>query len=351
VQALRPDRLISALLIFCRKAQGLHSLSPLGLSPKQIKPETAAEEPILFVITPGADPSQEILDFALSELSPEKYREVAMGQGQGDIALEYIKSAAREGHWVLLKNIHLVLNWIDVLEKELTKLTFHKDFRLWITSEMNPMFPTSFLNKCLRITVEAPPGVKNNITRLYGALKPGVLESGSVIMAQSVLVLSWFHAVIQERRNFLPQGWSKFYEFSLADYKSTIDIIEAMCKDSKKPQWDSLQGMIENAIYGGRVDDVQDIGKLQIYLRKLFNAEIGAKKITTLFDIPNSSKWSDYKALINNLPETDNAVHLGLPANIDRTIQKNYSRSTIFNLNQMVPEYNQESDSSGSLDF
>ena len=49
-------------------------------------------------------------------------------------------------------------------------------------------------------------------------------------MTQLLFVLSWFHALIQERRKYIPQGWSKYYEFSFGDLKAgemTLSDIQA----------------------------------------------------------------------------------------------------------------------------
>ena len=39
------------------------------------------------------------------------------------------------------------------------------------------------------------------------------------LRAQTLFALAWFHAVVQERRKFIPQSWSKFYEFTSADLR------------------------------------------------------------------------------------------------------------------------------------
>lgn len=39
------------------------------------------------------------------------------------------------------------------------------------------------------------------------------------------MIATYFHALIQERRNYIPQGWNKFYEFNYGDYKSGLNII------------------------------------------------------------------------------------------------------------------------------
>jgi hypothetical protein len=44
--------------------------------------------------------------------------------------------------------------------------------------------------------------------------------------------LAAFHAVIQERRTFLPQGWTKFYEFSYGDLRAGTYVVDAACSGS-----------------------------------------------------------------------------------------------------------------------
>ena len=39
-------------------------------------------------------------------------------------------------------------------------------------------------------------------------------------------LLAWMHAVVQERLRYVPQGWSKKYEFGDADLRSAMDTID-----------------------------------------------------------------------------------------------------------------------------
>jgi dynein heavy chain 2 len=54
-------------------------------------------EPVLFVTTAGADPTQELAAFAEAEVGRERLHEVAMGQGQFEVALQLLRDCAHTG--------------------------------------------------------------------------------------------------------------------------------------------------------------------------------------------------------------------------------------------------------------
>lgn len=60
---------------------------------------------------------QELQDMAAEVIGIEKFHQVAMGQGQADIAMQLLHDCARNGEWLCLKNLHLVNAWLPTLEK------------------------------------------------------------------------------------------------------------------------------------------------------------------------------------------------------------------------------------------
>ena len=129
-----------------------------------------------------------------------------MGQGQAEIAMQLLKECSRDGDWLCLKNLHLVTSWLPVLEKEMNSLKPHDNFRLWLTAEAHPKFPTILLQSSLKITYEAPPGVKKNLQRTFDSWSSEfVTRGGNALRSQALFALAWFHAVVQERRTFIPQ--------------------------------------------------------------------------------------------------------------------------------------------------
>ncbi|XP_032878557.1 cytoplasmic dynein 2 heavy chain 1 isoform X2 [Amblyraja radiata] len=342
VQAIRPDRLQSAMALFASRALGMTELSPPLLNLKRLLNETLATEPVLIIISPGADPSQELQELASETIGRENFHEVAMGQGQADIAIQTLKECSRNGEWLCLKNLHLVTLWLPVLEKDLNRLEPHTNFRLWLTAESHPKFTPILLQSSLKITYEAPPGLKKNLMRTYESwTSEQIARKGVLERAQSLFSLAWFHAVCQERRNYIPQGWTKFYEFSLSDLRAGFEIIDRLFEDTKDVQWEFVRGLLENAIYGGRIDNIFDLRVLNSYLEQFFNpkaiagSQSRSKNVASFpssITVPKSCSIMDYRAIITHLPEDDKPAYFGLPANIERSSQRIFSNQVISQL-------------------
>ena len=343
VQALRPDRLASAMTLFVCNELSVDSIAPPPLSLNRVCEEASASSPVLFIVTPGSDPSQELEEHASKVMGPARYHQLAMGQGQAEEAMRLLAECARTGQWLCLKNLHLVVAWLPTLEKEIYALQAHEEFRLFLTSEQHDKFPSSLLEGCLKITYEAPPGLKRNVSRTYEAWSPQYISEGTPLRAKLLFLLAWFHAVVQERRAYVPQGWSKFYEFSFADLRSGADIIDQACKSSSEPQWSQLHGLLERAIYGGRVDSAYDIVVLRTYLQQFFSNEVtggGGIRVRALpgtdISLPQSANHGDYVSLLRQLDEANSPKLFSLPVNVDRTAQVTNSELVISSLRTMA---------------
>lgn len=73
--------------------------------------------PIVFVLSPGADPISYLLALAKEKEMDARLKMLSLGQGQGKFAKELINNGRRNGDWVCLQNCHLAVSWMPVLEK------------------------------------------------------------------------------------------------------------------------------------------------------------------------------------------------------------------------------------------
>lgn len=81
--------------------------------------------------------------------------------------MKMLKQAMEKGSWLYLKNIHLVISFLPALEKELKTSKLHPNFRLWLTTEAHPDFPSVLLKTCFNVAYETPPGVKNSAELIF----------------------------------------------------------------------------------------------------------------------------------------------------------------------------------------
>ena len=101
--------------------------------------------------------------------------------------------------------------------------------RLWLTAESHPKFSPILSESCLKVTYESPPGVKRNLQRTLNSWGNEAFGGrGGAAQSQTVFSLAWFHAIVQERRTYIPQGWVKAYEYGDGDLKAGLDIINQL---------------------------------------------------------------------------------------------------------------------------
>jgi len=89
---------------------------------------------------------------------------------------------------------------------------------------------------------------------------------------------------------------------------------------------------MEDAIYGGRVDNAFDMRVLRAYLGLFFSAETtsdrgaGAEVLPgTPLKIPQTMDLAAVKRAVGTLPDTDGPFMFCLPDNIERSLQRNTS--------------------------
>jgi len=188
--------------------------------------------PLLLCSAPGHDVSGRVE--AMAKSNSKELLSVAMGSAEGfQIAENFIATASKRGTWVMLKNCHLCTDWLeDTLVQTLQSLTTgtHRDFRIFITSEISPKLPTALLQISDVIVAEAPTGIKASLSRFFSSISSE--RFGNSVQNRLYLILGWVHAVVQERLRFMPNGWSEQYQFTEADATHALDVIDSLVDDA-----------------------------------------------------------------------------------------------------------------------
>ena len=128
---------------------------------------------------------------------------VSMGQGQEIIARKLMSSATQNGQWVLLQNTHLGAYMAEIETYLLKAENLHEDFRLWITAEPHPQFPIGLLQMSIKITNEAPVGMRAGLRNSYNWVSQDMLDAVGIFeWRQLLFVMCYMHSIVQERRKF-----------------------------------------------------------------------------------------------------------------------------------------------------
>lgn len=90
-----------------------------------------------------------------------------------------LELAHRNGHWVILNNIHLMPSWLIELEKKLDEFALegsHEKFRLYLSSDPSNAIPIGVLSRCIKLTNEPPAGLKANLKRAFANFNREYIE-------------------------------------------------------------------------------------------------------------------------------------------------------------------------------
>ncbi|XP_011694340.1 PREDICTED: dynein heavy chain 10, axonemal [Wasmannia auropunctata] len=333
IRCFRVDRVFRGIIDYITEIMGEQYITPPHVSFGMIFEESTPTMPVVFILSPGSDPTSELMKLAdRYGCGGGKFKYLSLGQSQEKIAMELLGTAMTRGQWLMLQNCHLLLSFTKNLEKIVENIEKpHPDFRLWLTTEPIPNFPIGILQQSLKVVTEPPSGLKLNLQNTYFNMRPQLLEScPHPLYKHLIYVLAFYHAVIQERRKYDKIGWNIKYDFNESDFNVCIAILDTYLtkalatKESKVP-WNSLKYLIGEVMYGGRVIDSYDRRVSYTYMDEYFGDFLFDefqpfhfyKNDIVDYVIPPEGDRDDYLRFIKELPLVGSPEVFGLHPNAE----------------------------------
>jgi dynein heavy chain len=329
-RCIRIDRFRSCSNNFIGAAMGKKYSDPVTVILEDVHADSISTTPIVVILTPGADPTADLEEVA--KRKGIKIYAVSMGEGQEIHAKNAMKTSMDTGGWTLLQNCHLGLGFMGTIDDEIAMAKadnkIHPNFRIWITSEPNIDFPISLLQIAIKVTNEPPRGMKAGLLRSYsGMVDPKLVSSVETQQWRDMVFATCFmHSAVQERRKFGPIGWCIPYEYNNSDLEASLKFLEKHSFANVGLQWVTIQYMVAEVQYGGRITD--DFDRLLFNTFAKFWLQQGifddtftfAPKAVTgnfTYKIPRFEVHEEYLKFIQTFPDTDVPEIFGLNLNAE----------------------------------
>ena len=224
--------------------------------------------------------------------------------------------------------------------------------------ETSPKIPVNLLRASRVLMFEQPAGVRANMKDSLSSVSLRA-TTAPVEKARVYLLLSFLHAVVQERLRYAPNlGWKGFWEFNDSDYESCAFIIDTWIEsvsetrtniNPKSIPWLMIRTLVIE-MYGGKIDDEHDFGILSTLVTDIitpsaFEHEFDIVKdlqihlqgeATDALLLPDGTGWRDFLEWVNKLPEREPPTYLGLPANAEKLLLKASAEEMLVKLRMVV---------------
>jgi dynein heavy chain 1 len=202
----------------------------------------------------------------------------------------------------------------------------HKDFRLFITSEISPKLPTALLRLSDVIVAEASSGIKASMTRFISGITKVRLEK-SPIKNRLYLLVAWIHAVLEERVRY---GWG--YELAESDSVNALKVIDDLIGSNMNPDqipFDALCTTLKVDIFGSKIAKPENQAIINQMVESVFTKEAFDLQFPLVPSIPDGpvlpdscANQTDILGWITSLPSTTPPSWVGLADDAEQALDK-----------------------------
>ncbi|KAJ9465464.1 Dynein-1-beta heavy chain [Diplonema papillatum] len=349
LRSCREEKMLFAVTNYVARQMGEAYITAPPLNLNRALADSAPGTPVIFILSQGSDPTDGFVRWA-DEVESRKIKSISLGQGQEKPARLLIEAGKKAGDWVLLQNCHLGKSFMPGLNEIVIGLESDKavkeGFRLWLTSMPATYFPVPVLQNSVKLTNEAPSGIKANLKRCFGSIKEEELGyfatvdsadfaecSRSHAFKKLVFAACFFHSLVLERKKFGALGWNVKYEWNDTDINTSLKWLKLFISENEEIPWTSMQYIIGEINYGGRVTDPIDRRCLHSAMRRCYVLDVLEESYafseSCTYRAPQDGPYESYMEYIESLPRNDSPEVFGLHDNASLRYQLQESQDLL----------------------
>lgn len=307
---------------------------------------TPAHVPVVLCSPPGHDASGQVMHAA--RVRGIAYTDVALGAPEALAAAERaLTQAARAGHWVLVQNAHLALPWLAGLVPRVAALHAHAATRVLVTCELSARLPRAALRGAHVVMHEPPAGVKAALLACLRLAEARASTPGPQERVRLYCLAAYVHAVVVERVQYVPIGWTQAYEFHDVDYLAALDLIDTWTRHAAGHKahlapadvpWDALRTMLKQAVYGAKLDRAPDRAMLDALIDRVFvpasfdAAFVLAPDAAVPLVLPEGTRHEQFVAWAHALPTPQPVQWLLLAPHAERSVAASHALDALHRL-------------------
>ena len=296
--------------------------------------------PLLILLAPGTDPTEILL-----RLSKEKHKPLQLislnknvHSNKKSFFGHALEKAKELGSWVLIQNCHLSISMLSELSKymDFDSNNCHQDFRMILTTNPIESFPINILSQVFKYAFQKQQNLKSALQEVFNGLNSEDFEGTETQKSKEewmkwLFNLSVFHAIVRTRGNFGNLGFSKPYEFNLGDFDISKNLLKRgfSATGDLEDMWESLNYLIGNINYGGRILEDLDLNIIFALLKKYLNSDDNLNIFKE-----DSLNYAAFKKTIDSFPDIDDPELYGLNENSLVILRSSFGKKLVEEMNK-----------------
>ena len=149
-----------------------------------------------------------------------------------------VEEATKQGKWVILNKLDEAFFISQEIKRSLSLLAHaHRNFRLWITTEIPEFLPNQLFEQAHRFYVSRPKSVRETFLDLLSLpvfSSPGIYDEAPEKAKRLMTSVLFMHALLIQRRKYQTDTSKVFYKYRNNELESSIREIAKQANQSKE---------------------------------------------------------------------------------------------------------------------